>query len=76
MSKTTQPKATTAARSIPQPDYNIFVEGEVVMIKTGGPSMTVIEVCEDCGSVTAVYGNSQGDLDQFEFPPEALVRVN
>lgn len=66
---------TTTHARIPTPDYDVFVEGEVVLLKSGGPAMTVIDICEDCGDVTAAYRTSDGDIDVITFPPEALVRL-
>ncbi|UXN70910.1 hypothetical protein N8A98_06900 [Devosia neptuniae] len=52
--------------------YDIFVEGQVVRLLTGGPPMTVIDVCDCCGDVTATYCNSSGDLDVIELPSVAV----
>ncbi len=52
--------------------YDIFVEGQVVRLLTGGPPMTVIEVCEGCGDVTVAYTTSDGDIDVLDLPPVAV----
>jgi hypothetical protein len=56
--------------------YATFVEGEQVMIKSGGPVMTVVGTCDDCGEIDVAYGTSDGDIDIIGLPPEALVRVH
>lgn len=67
---------TTTRNRQPIPDtYDAFVEGELVMLKSGGPVMTVLGTCEDCGEIDVAYGNSQGDVDILGMPAEALVRV-
>lgn len=35
----------TTRNHMPIPDYDVFVEGEEVMLKSGGPVMTVIGYC-------------------------------
>lgn len=60
----------------PIPEYDVYVEGELVMLKSGGPVMTTIGFCEDCNEVEVAYGTSDGDIDILGFPPEALVRVS
>ena len=67
---------TVTRNRLPIPDYDVFVEGEIVMLKSGGPEMTVIDVCEDCGDVTAAYGTSDFDVDVLTLPPAAIVRVH
>lgn len=52
--------------------YDVFVDGQVVRLLTGGPPMTVVEICEDCGGVTAAYCNSDGDIDVIELPAAAV----
>lgn len=52
--------------------YDIFVEGQVVRLLTGGPPMTIIDVCDHCGDVTAAYCTSDGDLDVFDLPAVAV----
>lgn len=49
-----------------------FRPGDQVTIVSGGPDMTVVSVCPDCGEVEAVYCDSQGDLIFNEFPPICL----
>jgi len=66
----------TATRNrMPIPEYDVFVEGELVMLKSGGPVMTVVDYCEGCGEVEAAYGDSDGDISFVELPSAAIVRV-
>ena len=66
----------TATRNhMPIPDYDVFVEGELVMLKSGGPVMTVIGYCEDCDEIECACGDSDGDLSFAELPSAAIVRV-
>lgn len=67
----------TATRNrMPIPDaYESFVEGELVMLKSGGPVMTVIGYCDECGEVEAAYGDSEGNLQFHELPSACLLRV-
>jgi hypothetical protein len=68
---------TTATRSrLPIPDYDVFVEGDRVMLKSGSTTMTVVGHCDDCGDIDVAYGTSDGDIDIINLPPEALVRVD
>lgn len=53
--------------------YETFVPGQVVELIIGGPAMQVVDVCDDCGEVEAVYVDSAGDLIFNSFPPECLV---
>lgn len=71
---------TTRNRQPIQDTYDVFVEGQVVKLKTGGPDMTVTGYCEDCGGVTVAWFNF---CDEYgwtffdeEFPSEALVSVH
>lgn len=66
---------TTRTATPPIPDYDVFVEGELVMLKSGGPVMTVIGYCEDCDEIECAYGDSDGDLSFAELPSAAIVRV-
>lgn len=52
--------------------YDVFVEGQVVRLLTGGPPMTIIDVCDCCGDVTAAYCTSDGDLDVIDLPAVAV----
>lgn len=68
--------ATTRNRQPITETYETFVEGELVMIKSGGPAMTVLATCEDCGDIDVAYGTSDGDVDILTLPSDALVRVH
>lgn len=64
---------TTTRKPQPTDFYATFVPGQVVELIIGGPAMQVVDVCEDCGEVEAVYVDSVGDLIFNTFPPECLV---
>lgn len=59
----------------PRGRFAHFVEGEQVMLKSGGPTMTVLGYCEDCDEVDAAYGTSDGDVDILTLPSATIVRV-
>jgi uncharacterized protein YodC (DUF2158 family) len=58
---------------------NAPIVGDVVRLVTGGPLMTVVDVCE-CGSVNTAWfvhdGECWSDLQEGSFPNEALELVD
>lgn len=56
-------------------EENEFVPGDVVRLKSGGPDMTVLDTCEDCGSVEVAYSDGVGAIHD-SFPCACLERVN
>jgi hypothetical protein len=60
---------------MPVPDYDVFVEGEIVMLPIGGPALMVVETCDDCGEVETVYADSNNDLVFNQWPAGVLLRV-
>jgi len=51
-----------------------FEVGDVVALVSGGPGMTVVDVCE-CGSVTVAWF-AEDELCEACFPEEALMYVD
>lgn len=67
---------TVTRNRLPIPDtYETFVEGEIVILPIGGPSLMVVETCDDCGEVETVHIDSDGDFSFHQWPAGVLVRV-
>lgn len=62
----------TRARPIPTPDYDVFIEGELVTLVSGGPLLTVVDYCDDCDTVEVVWFDG-GSLEEAILPSAALV---
>lgn len=55
-----------------------YEPGDVVKLITGGPDMTVLEVCDDCGDVGVGWFNkvdSHWHFEAISVPAEALQPV-
>lgn len=53
-----------------------YEPGDIVMLVSGGPDMTVVDVCEDCGEVEVAFFlfTSDGNCDFYQeaFPAICL----
>lgn len=59
-------------------EMTTYEAGDVVDFLTGGPAMTVLDVCGDCGDVTVGWFNRVDSAWHFEVtvvPAEALKPV-
>lgn len=66
---------TTTRNRQPIPDtYDTFIEGEIVVLKTGGPAMVVIDYCENCDEIDVAYGTGK-HVHMLTLPSAAVVRV-
>lgn len=71
--------ASEMARQEPQESVEEglgFKTGDVVGLKAGGPSMTVIEVHPSKQEVTCVWINTAGDQQLTTLPAAVFVRIN
>lgn len=56
-------------------EMTTYEPGDVVTLITGGPAMTVLEICDDCGDVGVGWFNEvdgHWHFEAIEVPPEAL----
>lgn len=47
--------STNNTKTMKTVEKQIFEVGDVVVLKSGSPSMTVVEHCEECGIVTTMW---------------------
>jgi len=53
--------------------YDVFVEGTIVSLASGGPDMTVVDYCDNCDMVTVAWFDGNDELSFADFPGDALV---
>lgn len=56
-------------------ELTTYEPGDIVQLLTGGPEMTVLDICDDCGDVGCGYFNKIDNCWHFEavqVPAEAL----
>lgn len=51
-----------------------YEPGDIVVLITGSRSLTVVDVCGDCGNVEIAYTDSQGDI-VFETLPAICLEL-
>ncbi len=47
--------------------------GDTVILKSGGPKMTIVKISDD--KVEAIWFDEKVDVQNAEFPPQALTEV-
>lgn len=52
-----------------------FQPGEIVVLNSGGPDMTVMETDPDTGHIRCWWSQSNGETDEAYFPPETIHRI-
>lgn len=55
--------------------YAVFVEGEVVVLNSGGPHMTVIDVIDDTDEVIVAFADGEGSVELLGFPSACVRKV-
>lgn len=55
-------------------EYPVFVEGEIVVLNSGGPNMTVIDVLDDTDEVACAYGTEQ-EIEVLLLPSACVRKV-
>ena len=54
--------------------YPVFVEGEVVVLNSGGPNMTVIDVLDETDELGCAYAN-EGEIEILLLPSACVRKV-
>ncbi|MER9310085.1 YodC family protein [Mesorhizobium australicum] len=54
---------------------DVFAVGDVVALVSGGPPLTVLSVCEECGDVEAAWFGPGSSLSIQTLPEEALIHA-
>lgn len=56
-------------------EYPIYVEGEIVVLKSGGPDMTIIEVIDETDEVVVAFASLENGIDILGFPSVCVRKV-
>ena len=56
-------------------EYPTFVEGEIVVLNSGGPNMTVIDVLDDTDEVACAYASCEHNIEVLLLPSACVRKV-
>lgn len=73
MTVSTQAKGKTPTGTFTS-EYPVFVEGEIVVLNSGGPNMTVIDVLDETDELACAYGTEQ-EIEVLLLPSACVRKV-
>lgn len=56
-------------------EYPVFVEGEIVVLNSGGPNMTVIDVLDDTDELACAFASCEHSIEILVFPTACVRKV-
>ncbi len=72
MPVSTEAKGRTLTGSF-QSEYAVFVEGDVVVLNSGGPPMTIIDIQDSTGEVVVAFAD--GTIEILGLPSASVRKV-